>query len=208
MGVYLLIVACQDVKFRDAYNANADAWMSSWGCQVTGYLSMISSEVSVLILTYMSVERYVTITHPYKMIKLSMPKAVISIVLIWSLGTVIAIIPMLSSQTFGAFYGSNGVCFPLHIHEPYMKGWQYSAFVFLFLNSASMIIICYCYMSMFVSIQKTRKETNAALSSDTNFAKRFFVIVLTDALCWIPIIIVKILAFSGIQISGKVISNT
>jgi len=32
------------------------------------------------------------------------------------------------------FYGTNGMCFPLHIDDPFFVGWQYSAFIFLGLN--------------------------------------------------------------------------
>ena len=54
---------------------------------------------------------------------------------------------------FGNFYGSNGVCFPLHIHDPWMLGWQYSALVFVGINFLAMILICFCYAAMFISIQ-------------------------------------------------------
>jgi len=33
------------------------------------------------------------------------------------------------------YYGSSGLCFPLHISEPFSLGWQYSAFIFLGVNS-------------------------------------------------------------------------
>ena len=32
------------------------------------------------------------------------------------------------------FYGLNGMCFPLHIDDPFLIGWEYSAFIFLGLN--------------------------------------------------------------------------
>ena len=46
MGIYLLIVASHDVKFRDQYNRYANGWLNSWGCQATGFIAMVSSEVS------------------------------------------------------------------------------------------------------------------------------------------------------------------
>ncbi len=56
-------------------------------------------------------------------------------------------------NAFGDFYGTNGVCFPLHIHDPWMRGWQYSAFVFVCINLVAMTLITYCYVAMFISIQ-------------------------------------------------------
>ncbi len=57
---------------------------------------------------------------------------------------------------------------------------------------------------MFRSIQKTRKATaHIGLRGDMNYAKRFFFIVLTDLLCWLPIAILKIMALCNVVVSGK-----
>ena len=34
----------------------------------------------------------------------------------------------------GSHHGSNGLCFPLHIHEPKALGWQYSTFLYIAIN--------------------------------------------------------------------------
>ncbi|XP_078048644.1 leucine-rich repeat-containing G protein-coupled receptor 3 isoform X3 [Augochlora pura] len=91
------------------------------------------------------------------------------------------------------FYGVNGMCFPLHIDDPYSIGWEYSAFIFLGLNLTGLITIGYVYAGMFVSVWKTRKACARSVR-DSEFALRFFLIVLTDAACWAPIIILKIRA--------------
>ena len=36
----------------------------------------------------------------------------------------------------GRHHGSNGLCFPLHIHEPSALGWQYSAFLYIGINGS------------------------------------------------------------------------
>ncbi|OQR71066.1 relaxin receptor 1-like, partial [Tropilaelaps mercedesae] len=58
MGVYLLIVGTLDVAFRDEYNRHARQWMTSWRCTAVGLLAMMSCEVSVLILSLITIERY------------------------------------------------------------------------------------------------------------------------------------------------------
>ncbi|KAL1432689.1 hypothetical protein MTO96_012904 [Rhipicephalus appendiculatus] len=57
MGVYLVTVGSLDVAFRDEYNKHAHQWMSSWHCTLCGLLAMVSCEVSVLILSLITVER-------------------------------------------------------------------------------------------------------------------------------------------------------
>ncbi|XP_014668844.1 PREDICTED: relaxin receptor 2-like [Priapulus caudatus] len=197
MGLYLFIIAAHDVKFRDEYMRRyARLWMDSVGCKITGVLGLLSCEVSILVLTFMSVDRFVCIVCPFGPHIVSMKHAVASMVVIWCVGLLLALLPLASVQLYGNFYGSNGICLPLHIHDPYMVGWQYSAFVFLGVNFVAFAVICVAYVGMFVSIVRTRKATTVNLDMDMSFAKRFFFIVLTDALCWIPIIITKLLAFS------------
>ncbi|KAJ8941884.1 hypothetical protein NQ318_001738 [Aromia moschata] len=65
MGIYLMIIGIQDMRYRNIYNAEARTWVSSWGCTVTGMLAMVSSEVSVLLLVFMSVDRFFLIAIPY-----------------------------------------------------------------------------------------------------------------------------------------------
>ena len=33
------------------------------------------------------------------------------------------------------FYGGSGLCFTLHLHDPFSVGWEFNAFVFIALNS-------------------------------------------------------------------------
>ncbi|XP_047351478.1 relaxin receptor 1 isoform X3 [Vespa velutina] len=194
MGVYLFIIALVDLQFRDNYNKEASSWMSSWVCIFLGVLAMISSEVSVLILSFMSVERFVLIAAPLKGHHAMRPlTAAASMMFIWITGFILAVIPVILWRNSTRFYGANGMCFPLHIDDPYSIGWQYSAFIFLGVNLLGLITIGYVYAGMFASIWKTRHATPLSVG-DMEFALRFFLIVLTDATCWAPIIVLKILA--------------
>lgn len=64
-----------------------------------------------------------------------------------------------------------------------------------------MILMVIVYSAMFISILKTRTATSINLG-ESEFALRFFLIVLTDAMCWAPITVIKILALFRIPIPG------
>ncbi|XP_046490688.1 leucine-rich repeat-containing G protein-coupled receptor 3 isoform X5 [Neodiprion pinetum] len=196
MGFYLLTIAAKDLQYRDVYNVMANDWMSSWGCTIVGALAMISSEVSVLILSFMSVERFVLIASPLKINRpLTARHAYSSMIVIWVVGVIVALIPIIHWRSSTRFYGANGMCFPLHIDNPFLVGWEYSAFVFLGMNFFGLVVIFYVYTGMFASIWRTRHATPLAVG-DSEFALRFFLIVLTDAACWVPIIVLKIVAMT------------
>lgn len=154
MGAYLAVVACQDLRLRNSYNAHALQWMRSVTCTAAGLLAMVSSEVSIVILTYLSIERYIMIVHPYSACRISFHVAAFVMGGVWGAGVLLAALPVLMDDPFYRFYGSNGVCFPLHLHEPYADGWPYSVAIFVGLNSLAMTVIAFCYISIFRSIKE------------------------------------------------------
>ncbi|XP_023236525.1 relaxin receptor 1-like [Centruroides sculpturatus] len=204
MGIYLLAIGAQDLAFRNKYNRHAHAWMSSWQCTICGILAMISCEVSVLILSLITVERYRCIRSNVRVV--SITAARYSLIIIWVFGILLALFPMFHWQKGQDFYSTNGLCFPLHIDDPYMLGWQYSAFVFLGINFTAVILIIILYLRMFLIIKDDRQRARPVMikkHEDIVLAMRFFFIVLTDCLCWIPIVVIKVIALNQITISDS-----
>ncbi|XP_037402366.1 relaxin receptor 2b [Pygocentrus nattereri] len=210
MGVYLFFVGVFDMKFRGEYNKNAHVWMESMECRTIGFLAMLSSEVSVMLLTYLTLEKFLVIVFPLSHLRPGRSQTFAVLAAIWLLGMSIAAVPLLSKELFGNYYGRNGVCFPLHsdrIEKPTAKG--YSTGIFLGLNLVAFLIIVISYSSMFYSIYKTginATELRSQLHKDVAVANRFFFIVFSDALCWIPIFLVKILSLLEVEIPGTITS--
>ncbi|TSK49684.1 Relaxin receptor 2 [Bagarius yarrelli] len=210
MGVYLFFVGIFDVKFRGEYNKNAHVWMESLECRTIGFLAMLSSEVSVMLLTYLTLEKFLVIVFPLSHLRPGKSQTFTILAVIWLIGIMIAAVPLLNDELFGNYYGRNGVCFPLHserLEKPTAKG--YSTGIFLGLNLVAFLIIVISYSSMFYSIYKTginATELRSRLHKDVAVANRFFFIVFSDALCWIPIFLVKILSLLEVEIPGTITS--
>ncbi|XP_016394683.1 relaxin receptor 2a isoform X1 [Sinocyclocheilus rhinocerous] len=208
MGVYLFFLGIFDVKFRGKYNRNALIWMDSVECRTIGFLAMLSSEVSVLLLTYLTLEKFLVIVFPFSHLRPGKLQTVLVLAFIWILGFVIAAVPLLNEDLFGNYYGRNGVCFPLHsdrLEKPTAKG--YSTGIFLGLNLVAFLVIVISYSSMFCSICKTginATDVRSRLHKDVAVANRFFFIVFSDALCWIPIFLVKTLSLLNVDIPGTI----
>nr|XP_020476064.1 relaxin receptor 2 [Monopterus albus] len=210
MGVYLFFVGVFDVKFRSQYNRHALLWMESVECRTIGFLAMLSSEVSVLLLTYLTLEKFLVIVFPFSNLRPGKLQTGVVLASIWLLGFIIAAVPLMNEDVFGNYYGRNGVCFPLHSdkqEKPTAKG--YSTGIFLGLKKMAILVIIFSYSSMFCSIYKTginATELRGRLHKDVAVANRFFFIVFSDALCWIPIFIVKILSLLEVEIPGTISS--
>ncbi|XP_056593401.1 relaxin receptor 2a isoform X2 [Triplophysa dalaica] len=208
MGVYLFFLGVFDVKFRGEYNRNALIWMDSMECRTIGFLAMLSSEVSVLLLTYLTLEKFLVIVFPFIHLRPGKMQTGLVLAFIWILGFVIAAVPLLNEDLFGNYYGRNGVCFPLHsdrLEKPTAKA--YSTGIFLGLNLVAFLVIVVSYSSMFCSIYKTginATDVRSRLHKDVAVANRFFFIVFSDALCWIPIFLVKTLSLLKVEIPGTI----
>uniref|UniRef100_A0A8C7LAE3 Relaxin family peptide receptor 2, like n=1 Tax=Oncorhynchus kisutch TaxID=8019 RepID=A0A8C7LAE3_ONCKI len=207
MGVYLFFIGAFDIKYCGEYNRHAQLWMESLQCQLIGCLAMLSTEVSVMLLTYMTLEKYLCIVFPFHNYRAGRKQTLCYLILIWVLGFIIAVIPLWDKQTFGNYYGRNGVCFPLHSDEMEKPGARcYSTGIFLGLNLFAFIMIVFSYTSMFYSVQKTAKTARQSVyNKEVSIAKRFFFIVFTDAMCWTPIFILKILSLLRVEIAGTII---
>lgn len=72
------------------------------------------------------------------------------------------------------------------------------------LNLVAFIIIVFAYTSMFYSVHTTAAKAveRSVFSMEVAIAKRFFFIVFTDALCWIPIFLLKLFSLLQVEIPG------
>ncbi|XP_040835830.1 relaxin receptor 2 isoform X2 [Ochotona curzoniae] len=210
MGVYLLFIGFFDMKYRGQYQKYALLWMESVQCRLMGFLAMLSTEVSVLLLTYLTVEKFLVIVFPFSNFRPGRRQTSFILICIWVVGFLIAAIPFWDEDYFGNFYGKNGVCFPLYYDQTEEIGSKgYSLGIFLGVNLLAFLVIVFSYVTMFCSIQKTAVQTSEVrthIGQEVAVAKRFFFIVFSDAICWIPVFVVKILSLFQVEIPGTITS--
>lgn len=132
MGIYLFFIGAFDLKFSGEYNKHAQVWMASIQCQLVGSLAMLSSEVSVLLLTYMTLEKYLCIVFPFSHYGAGKKQTLSMLIVIWLLGFSLTLVPFWCKESFGDYYGRNGMCFPLQSDETERPGARgYSTGIFL-----------------------------------------------------------------------------
>uniref|UniRef100_A0A8C7A1N9 Relaxin family peptide receptor 2 n=1 Tax=Neovison vison TaxID=452646 RepID=A0A8C7A1N9_NEOVI len=210
MGIYLFFIGFFDIKYRGQYQKYALLWMESLECRLMGFLAMLSTEVSVLLLTYLTLEKFLVIVFPFSNIRPGKGQTSVILICIWIVGFLIAVIPFWNEDYFGNFYGKNGVCFPLYYDQTEDIGSKgYSLGIFLGVNLLAFLIIVFSYTIMFCSIKKTALQTSEVrnhIGREVAVANRFFFIVFSDAICWIPVFVIKILSLFRVEIPGTIIS--
>ncbi|KAK7077465.1 hypothetical protein SK128_020615 [Halocaridina rubra] len=209
MGVYLLIVAVVDLQYRGVYAAYEVTWRASSLCQLAGFISTFSSELSVFTLTTITVDRLMVIKFPFGIHRLEEGVTRSVMVCVWILVTILAALPLTYLDYFKNFYGRSGVCLALHITNEKPNGWEYSVFIFLILNLLNFGVITVSYILMYSVARETQTAVRQAPETrlgEQGVATRMTLIVATDAACWLPIILLGIISLCGVTIPPKVFS--
>ena len=204
MGVYLLIIAIKDVQWQGEYFKHDNNWRSGTTCTVTGVLSMVSSEVSVLMLTLITTDRLICIVFPFRVRRMNRKMAYVVVGVIWIFGIMISVIPTLGLDYFYdikrnvGFYGKSAVCLPLQLSTERQAGWEYAVGIFIALNFASFVYILIAYIVMFFTVKGVSKQVRSTnMNRESQMARRMVFIVVTDFLCWMPVIVIGLLSLLG-----------
>ena len=86
MGIYLLIIAVQDARWKGVYFQHDVAWRSGITCQIAGIISTLSSEVSVMTLVLLTADRSNTIVFDFRAKHLSLKAVKFLCLLVWVAG--------------------------------------------------------------------------------------------------------------------------
>jgi hypothetical protein len=203
MGVYMLLIAYKDRVWDGIYFKHDISWRASDLCIFAGVISTASSEVSVLTLTVITLERMICIVFPFKFRRWSMKKASAIMFVVWILGLCISLVPLTNDAYFYDyehnvhFFGRSAVCLPFQLSSDRPAGWEYSVFVFLVLNGVSFLFMLVAYVLMYRTVVNAANAVRSTrVNQDSAIAKRMMFIILTDFLCWFPVIIISILALT------------
>ena len=83
-------------------------------------------------------------------------------------------------------------------------GWQYSAVIFIGINMVAFLCILVGYICIYFSVTSSRKAAGNISNDDIVLARKLTFIVLTDFVCWTPIILMSIASLFGVRIPAHV----
>ena len=110
MGVNMLLLAAADVIYGDYFPSYSDQWRNGPICKVASILSILSSELSVLLIALISFDRFQGVKYPFSSKRLRPKSAKICISVIWCVGLVLSVVPTSLSGVFPDVYEVSEVC--------------------------------------------------------------------------------------------------
>ncbi|XP_030847307.1 G-protein coupled receptor GRL101 [Strongylocentrotus purpuratus] len=236
MGTYMIILATMDLYIGDSYfwEGRAEEWRSSIVCQIAGFITFLSSEASVFLLTLLTVDRFICIIFPFSTYHITVAKARILTGCIWVFSFLLGLVSILVNYLNPDAYSLSDVCIGLPlirksvdlyaeldentqsrydvanfntVASSTVSTWEFSIAVFLGINLISFIVIFLSYIAIFFRVRYVRGQVGrkGKAANEIKMALKLLFIVGTDFFCWMPIIILGILIEANvITISSNV----
>ena len=205
MGVYLAIIGVADRWYYGSYEWNDRKWKQSVACQLAGFLSLLSSEVSAFTICFITLDRFLAIRFPLKDFRFKVKSAQALSVAGWVVGVVLATVPLLPFTEHWQFYSQTGICIPLPITRKVFPGRDYSFYVMIVSNfvlflliATGQLLIYWSYRSHSRAVSRRGRRDN-----DIAVARRLLIVAMSDFLCWFPIGLLGLMARSGIPVPGE-----
>ena len=98
MGVYLLILTSVDLFFTEYFPSHSDEWRHGILCKVAGAFAVLSSEASVFLITFISIDRYFGIKYPLSAKRFGSKSTKIILTILWAVAIGITIGTLTLSQ--------------------------------------------------------------------------------------------------------------
>lgn len=187
---FLGLLAVVDASTLGEFRMYAIPWQMSAGCQLAGFLAVLSSELSVYTLAVITLERNYAITHAMHLNKrLSLKHAGYIMLCGWTFAVGMAVLPLFGISDYRKY----ATCLPFETNS----SWSLFYVVFLmFINGVAFLILMGCYLKMYCAI----RGSQAWNSNDSRIAKRMALLVFTDLLCWSPIAFFSLTAAFGLHL--------
>ena len=205
MGVYLVMIGAADRIYGNSYLWEDKDWKNSVACNMAGFLSLLSSEMSASIICLITLDRFIVVRFPFSHFRFQRRSAQLGCLLLWTMGLVLAAVPLLPASWH--FYSQTAICIPLPVTRQDFPGQDYAFAVMIIFNFVLFLVIAVGQLVVYLAIRSqsmVKQDDNDRKSKDLDVAQRLFTVVLSDFLCWFPIGLIGLLASRDIPISGEV----
>ena len=227
MGIYMIFLAIADAYYGDEFYKISNDWRNSILCRFAGFLVLVSGETSLILLTLITIDRFLACVFPFSSNHFQKFSTTVAVSATWVITIMMSVLASVFADPDGDFYALSDVCIGLpfatkpggyEIRSNTVKGsissktfdlpvsknknisWYFSIFLFLGLNFLLSNLIVVLYLVIFIAVRKTSRaaQTSPNIKKEMLMAMRMTFVVMTNCLCWLPVIIFGILSQSGV----------
>ena len=110
MGIYASVIVAAHEIFRGQYVHYEDQWTDSVACKVAGVFSLMSSEVTALVIFLLMLQHLFLLCCPHRTLIFHKGSAALACGMTWVVGILLASIPLLPGLSHWGQYGQTALC--------------------------------------------------------------------------------------------------
>ncbi|KAK6108858.1 7 transmembrane receptor (rhodopsin family) protein [Brugia pahangi] len=186
-GVYLGVLAIADYKTSNEYYNYAVAWQTGIGCNIAGFISVFSSEISIMSMFLIAFDMCYNIRNAFYGKRLRMRTAIMMMAVAYLIAFTMAVLPIIGVST----YTSTSVCLPLSIEDNFDRIYVIGSLLFNLLAFLGMAISYSFIVRMLCDPEQPKR------SEDKAIILKMATLIGTEMLCWFPTLFFGLTAALG-----------
>jgi len=201
--MYLSLLSVADMQYKGIFISVSYTWWLSTLCKAIAVLSTVCTNMSLHLLTFLTINRAVHILYNHKV---STNTAASIISLGWFINLFIAVIPLSNLPYFGGSYIHTDACLLFNFTTGMQQGWLYGFFFFFLFNMIMIVLMAIFYAAI---VRKTilakayfsKEQTISALKKrSSSLVTSMLILAGSNLVMWLPIFSLYILSLVDIDI--------
>ena len=205
MGIYLVVIGVADKLYENSYLWEDRKWRSSVVCKSSGFVALLSTEMSAFIILLITLDRFLVVRFPFSRLRFQRGSAHAVCCILWVAISVLVSVPFFPRYAHWGFYSHTDICMPLPITLSSFAGHSYAFGVMIVLNMVLFLAIAAGQTAVYMAIRSNTmfSSESSRKRQDLDIARRLISVALTDFLCWFPVGLLGVLAKTGTPVSGE-----
>ena len=189
------MIAAAHETFSGQYVYHEDRWKGSPACKVAGFLSLLSGEVSNLIILFLSLDHLCNLILPLTTYRFSKRSAAVACGVTWVLGIVLTSIPLPSHW---GHYGHTAVCSAMLHDLPHVSREHYFLHTILTLNLFICFVVCVTQVIIYRATPRHRLLFHSSKNPGSTSVDMIMKVAVTNVAGWLSVTAVSVLTLAGV----------
>ncbi|KAK7108835.1 hypothetical protein V1264_016499 [Littorina saxatilis] len=204
-AVYMAVISIADAVFQGSYVLKDTTWRGSALCTSAGLLWLLSSELSLLLVCLITIDRVLVLWCPYTSWQFSDKSAKVAVVITWVGSTAAALLPLSSDLKW---FQQTPLCSPLLLSVEESRGEAFVFGMFSVFNVALSWVVVLGQMLIYVHLRRHALAFVHApgKTKELSTSRRVMMLVVCDVILWLVIGHGSHLAASGMYMSDDVVA--
>ena len=198
MGIYATIITAAHETFSGQYVHHEDEWIESVACKVAGFLALLSSEVSVLMIFLLALDHLIKLGFSVRISGFTLRSAAAACGVTWFVGILLASVPLLPGISHWGQYSQTAVCtLMLDTRRHCIHEVRYFH-TLLICNCLICIVVCATLVIVYRAIPRQRVLIDSNTNPVSKSVQAMMRIAVTNVAGWFSLTIASILISSGV----------